>query len=511
MTYVVYDNQDEDNIKSLVIINSDEGIEYIQKDDGKKINANGKKQVAIDYVVKKNKEIPIIIKEIGKELQEKNILINDDVIYETALKLDEKFDFQGFKTVEIDNLTGLSGYKVYYKIGKNSQWIEGSGKISLIDYDLSTNGLINDDNTVTIEAKIQNTATSNIVSISKNFEVNTEFTELITKDIEADSLIDAVEQCGFGTGVYNVNISDQAYNLKVYAIDSNLAIESNLTIGTFQDVGTASENAKNMIVLKVNGDLTIDSGKTLTAYGTQYGGPKGFMVYCTGVLTNNGTISMTGKGGKAPGQNVYMWKNTNETYEYVPATGAAGGSGFSYYQNGSRRQRNGNAGAVGTERRTGGGGSGSALCYNYTAYVGAGGSGTSYSGGTGSGASYSDGWPGVSSTNSGAGSSAGAAGGYGSASYYNYSSYPGRIAFGGTGNPSGAYSIVRSPVTSYEERNGTGGLMIIYGKSVMNNGTMQALGISPSTGYSNYGNGYSTRYWWGIRWRKYKYFLYRFS
>ena len=76
-----------------------------------------------------------------------------------------------------------------------------------------------------------------------------------------------------------------------------------------------------MIVLKVNGDLTINEEAKLTAYASKngYGGPKGMMIYCTGTLTNNGTISMTARGAKTSGQNVYLWQNLNGEYEYIPA------------------------------------------------------------------------------------------------------------------------------------------------------------------------------------------------
>ena len=87
------------------------------------------------------------------------------------------------------------------------------------------------------------------------------------------------------------------------------------------DIGTESEAAKNMVILKIDGDLTVNSGITLTACKSDngYGGPKGMMIYCTGTLTNNGTISMTARGAKASGQNVYLWQNLNGEYEYIPA------------------------------------------------------------------------------------------------------------------------------------------------------------------------------------------------
>lgn len=93
------------------------------------------------------------------------------------------------------------------------------------------------------------------------------------------------------------------------------------------DVATDSEDAKNTVVLKVNGNLVINEGVTLTACKSDdgYGGLKGLMIYCTGTITNNGTISMTARGARAEGENVYLYENNNNTFEYIPAQGAKGG------------------------------------------------------------------------------------------------------------------------------------------------------------------------------------------
>ena len=146
-----------------------------------------------------------------------------------------------------------------------------------------------------------------------------------------------------------------------------------------------------MVVLKVNGDLTIDENSKVTSYASKdgFGGTKGMMVYCSGTLTNNGTISMTARGAKAEGQNVYLWKNSDSSYEYVPAVGAKGGESV-----GGTSTYSGLAGSDGKDRQTGGGGSGA--CYtglSGRAYSGAGAYGTSYSGGTGGAAwiGYSNG------------------------------------------------------------------------------------------------------------------------
>lgn len=106
-----------------------------------------------------------------------------------------------------------------------------------------------------------------------------------------------------------------------------------------------------MVVLKVNGNLTIDEGVILTACKNDdgYGGPKGFMVYSTGTLTNKGTISMTARGAKAEGENVFLWGNLDGSYEYVPETGATGGTSVSV---GKNVYRNGNDGKNGEGRQT---------------------------------------------------------------------------------------------------------------------------------------------------------------
>ncbi len=59
---------------------------------------------------------------------------------------------------------------------------------------------------------------------------------------------------------------------------------------------------------------------------------------------------------------------------------------------------------------------------------------------------------------------------------------------GGTGNPSGNYATYKESVLNYNQRNGTGGLLIMYSKSLTNNGKIEANGVSSSTG--NRSNGY---------------------
>ena len=358
-SYIIYDNQDEKNIKMLIEVNDEKGIEYIKESDGKTINCNGKTQVSLEYVAAKNSNLSFTVKTNGEQEISKNITLNDETISNNSVSISKIKDIEGYKIFEIKNNLSLIAdrFKTYYKIGENGDWVEGKGKISTLDYDLTQNGKVNEeDNTVTIYAKIVNeidkdNKLEDVVTISQKYEVNTDSTQ---SSLEADSLIDAVEKYNFDDGEYSVKVAEETYNLKVQTFNQNLEIDANT------EIGSENENAKSMVVLKVNGDLTINEEAKLTAYASKngYGGPKGMMIYCTGTLTNNGTISMTARGAKAEGQNVYLWKNSDNSYEFVPAVGAEGGVKSQVVGNsifGGRYSKIGNSGKNVISRQTAGG------------------------------------------------------------------------------------------------------------------------------------------------------------
>lgn len=356
ISYQVYDNSDESNIKTLVTVNDSDGIEYVEYPDGTKIETNNKTQFSVDYNMANDENYTFKIKtKSNEEIQESTICANDDFVNDKGVSVSKINNENGYKVIDIENKISLDGYKTYYQIGNNGSWVEGTGKIGLADYDLTTNNLLNEDNTITINAKIENQTTQNVVNVTKKYEVETSSKN---NSYNAESLLKALENGEIGTGVHRVTVEDETYNLKVYSFNEDLNIKADTTLGTEDDVATASEYAKNMIVLKVNGNLTVDEGAKLTAYASKdgYGGPKGMTIYCTGTLTNNGTISMTARGAKAEGQNVYLWKNPDNIFEYIPAIGGKGGNGF--YKIG---WNNGNNGENGQKRATGGGGSGSSI------------------------------------------------------------------------------------------------------------------------------------------------------
>lgn len=445
ISYQVYDNSNEDQIKTLVTVNNSSGIEYVEYPDGTKLETNNKSQVSIDYNMAKDENYTFKIKTADNEnVQESTVCANDEFINSNGISISKINQEDGYEVLEIAKQNNVEGYKIYYQIGKNGNWVEGQGKIGLVDYDLVTNNLINEDNTVTISAKIENPTNKNIVTISKKYSVNTNST---TNSYEAESILDVLKNEEINTGLYNLTVKDEKYNLRVYSFDGNLNIKTNTTFGTEEDVATASEYAKNMIVLKVNGDLTIDEGTTLTAYASKdgYGGPKGMTIYCTGTLTNNGTIDMTARGAKAVGQNVYLFKNADNTYEYVPEDGSEGN---------------------GVDRATGKGAKGSGG-------GGEGAIGTSYSGGAGGGGKRLSGTAEKGSPNGGKG---------GDAVRDSGATYTG--AGGGAGNPGGKYSGRNAS----DGENGTGGLLIIASNNILNKGTIEANGASGGSALEPGGN-----------------------
>lgn len=264
------------------------------------------------------------------------------------------------------------------------------------------------------------------------------------------------------------------------------------------DVATESENAKNTVVLKIDGNLTINEGVTLTSCKSDngYGGPKGMIISCSGTITNKGTISMTARGAKAEGENVYLWQNKDETYECVPKVGGSGAAGTKNVK--STYRGLGQKGTNGTNRQSGGGGAGAMFRFqgdgnNYVCNVGNGGNGTSYSGGSGSGGLNLN-RRGSGTYTTGSGSSTGGSGGVAIAIYYGGNTGS-RGAGGGSGNIGGMGQYNQANNSSLKGSNGTGGLLVLYSKDIINTGSISSNGTkggNASGENSNYAGGGSS-------------------
>ena len=166
---------------------------------------------------------------------------------------------------------------------------------------------------------------------------------------------------------YNGNLSigsklttDNGEELELEGLSYNTT-NSTWTCGTANDIGTTT------VLLKVEGDLIIEEGKTLTGVAS-----RGIIIYCGGKFSNFGTIDMNGKGCSSYTQDVFLYKQIMGNYITISASGENGGKGVYFYQAG-----NGNKGSFTNclIKNSGGGG--------FSAGAGDqnGGIGTSYGGG----------------------------------------------------------------------------------------------------------------------------------
>ena len=285
-----------------------------------------------------------------------------------------------------------------------------------------------------------------------------------------DSILGYLEVHDYGeTGEYNDTITANgiSYDAHVYNYKGNQewttsTVPNGGIFGDESDIGTASTNATKMVIVKVDGNLTIGEGVTVLPKYTNYGGPKGFLIYVTGTLTNNGTIDNS-HGAKATGQDVYLWQNATFTgdsdkFEVVPAVGASATSTLNVA---NTKSKNGLRGNDGSNRKTGSGGTGSGKSTNASGIVAAGAAGTSYSGGTGSGTVIN-----CNSYSGANGATASSIGGPGGDLWPSNSACGG---VGGVGNPSPTHVLTSNQALLNATQHGTGGLLIIYANSVINN------------------------------------------
>lgn len=212
----------------------------------------------------------------------------------------------------------------------------------------------------------------------------------------------------------------------------------------------ASTEDGDPVIFYVDGDYTIPSGTTITP--TQR--CKGLYMFINGTLTNNGTISMTARGANAEGRfvGINALDFSNPFIQYCTSN-IYSSQGIPWIGNTTGTPAAGTK-IDGVNNCCGSGG------YDTNTGVNKGGqhspgNGTSFSGGAGSGSKYhgSAGKP-----NGGEGGSD--ASGCGTA---------------GAGNPGGSNTKTRAP-------SGTGGLIIIVAKSIINNGSIVSNGTNTADG-----------------------------
>ena len=111
ISYQVYDNSDESKIKTLVNVNDNSGIEYVEYPDGRKLETNNKTQVSIDYEMTKDENYSFKIKTANNEsIQEQTVCVNDEFINKNGVSILKTNQENGYEVLEIENKTIYGRY-----------------------------------------------------------------------------------------------------------------------------------------------------------------------------------------------------------------------------------------------------------------------------------------------------------------------------------------------------------------------------------------------------------------
>lgn len=379
-----------------------------------------------------------VIYEDGSESEEKEIVVDQIPDVKITVNYSTLYYTQDKITLTITG-QGVSGVKeLKYVEGKQSAEYVAKKGISLLTQN-------------TIEVEQNTTFTFYLKDGAGNERVKVENVYNIMPELEykgilrtEKGLVEYIKETDLADGKYDLTVEgvvngilqEQVYYIEIYNYQQEVEYTSDGIIG--DDIPD-----ERTVIVKYHQNMTVGEACTIIPRVRKRG-----MYLCTmGNLENHGTISMVARGAIAEGQDVYLYRNHNQTYEYIPAIGGTGGAGR-YASSGVTY--NGRVGAAGTNRALGGGGSGQC---NYGT-SGSGGSATSYSGGTGGGAA------GYDNAKATAGSSTGGKGGVGRQSR--------TTASGGTGNPGGGPN----------SNSGTGGLLILYTNHLNNSGSIIATGTT---------------------------------
>jgi hypothetical protein len=215
----------------------------------------------------------------------------------------------------------------------------------------------------------------------------------------------------------------------------------------------------------INGNLTINSGQTFIPSVRKLF----TVIYVTGNLVINGTISMSARGANHSGTGtsggytapVDIRIGTGSfssggaiSNPQIPATGGAGAP-RRIATTGTSSDNGWNTGTAGTDGGTGGAGGGYLFSAPLNSYAGKGGDGTCFSGGSGSGSCFGSATP---SADAGENGGAGTAG-------------VGSTPVGGSGNPPGS-----------QGGTGTGGVIIIICEGALSgSGNVISQGVSTTS------------------------------
>ncbi len=199
-SYIMYDNQDKDDIKVLVKVTSEYGIEYIETPDNRKILNSGNKQIVLDYEVKKDQNYVFKIKEVNQKEIERNLLVNDEYIDNKILHYDNITEGTGITTIQINKYIDFNNFIISYKFGEDGIWEKSEGEIKKYDLeDFYLRNLVNDDGTVTFYIEMYNEENSNkIILDSKKYKVYVQ-----------DEILEELKEKKYGIIKYDFNVPSE--------------------------------------------------------------------------------------------------------------------------------------------------------------------------------------------------------------------------------------------------------------------------------------------------------------
>lgn len=172
LSFIAYDNQNEQNIKGMIIINSTSTIDYVEFLDGTIVYGNGKSKIVKDIEISKDQEYSAKIISGGIEKVEK-IRIDDNYL-EKMITFNEIEVAEGEnKKIEIKDNREIEGMTTFYKIGKNtsSNWVPYSQKIELDESCIDIEDYANKNYISTIYTMTVDKA-GNQLFIDKTFSIN---------------------------------------------------------------------------------------------------------------------------------------------------------------------------------------------------------------------------------------------------------------------------------------------------------------------------------------------------
>ncbi len=300
----------------------------------------------------------------------------------------------------------------------------------------------------------------NLPTISNQIDINPIFDFNGSSILSAARTLSTYENTAPVSGGY-LGINSRPVGLFEYAVQGTTTISSFTASDWFT---TTKDTTSSWIIIK--GNLTINSGQTFIPSVRKLF----TVVYVTGNLTVNGSISMSARGANHSGIGVSGGYTApvdiligSGTFSAVvnPQIPAYGGDGAPrrIATTGTASDNGYNSGTNGTNGGSGGGGGGYLYISPIGSYAGSGARGTCFSGGSGSGSCHYGGYTGPAFTSGDAGENGGAA----SAGLVG-----GSINSGGAGNPKG----------DIYGGEGTGGtLIVICEGSLSGSGSIVANGV----------------------------------